>query len=478
MPKPNILFILSDQHSPHVLGSAGNPIINTPNLDKLASEGILFNNMYCQNPLCVPSRASLITGQYSKTTGIYDNMHIMQANITTLPRTLSKNGYKTCLIGKSHFNGEQFHGYQQRPYGDIYGQGHQPDPGREEKYGINGLGDVLGNSGASEIPIELTQTEICVAEACKWLQIHKSSQNEQPFMLSVHFDKPHFPIKPPEKFYEKYKGRLKLPDVKENLSQSPISFIKEGIAHNETGHHYGKDYDVQLQALEAYYGCVEWVDDAAGRIIDVLDYLGYRENTIVIYSSDHGEMGGEHGTWQKTLFYEASARVPAIIRWPGRIKPGSVTDEISGLLDMFPTICDAAGILIPETCEGMSLIPVIQGNRKLKRDGIFCESAVLRATNIAGCMYRTRKWKYCYYLDGSEELYDLEADPEEVNDLCSQPEIGDLIGGFRKIAIDFWKPEEYPERLARTPKMSREKHFYEFSNQFITGDGRIIDARP
>lgn len=476
--RPNILFILSDQHSPHVIGCGGNEIINTPRLDKLASEGVKFNNMYSQNPLCVPSRASLITGQYSKTTGIYDNMHIMQANITTLPRTLSENGYKTCLIGKSHFNGEQYHGYQQRPYGDLYGQGHQPDPGREKEFGINGLGDVLGNSGPSEMPIELTQTEICVAEACKWMQLHKSGGSEQPFMLSVHFDKPHFPIKPPKKYFDKYRGKLKLPIVHENLIESPIPFIKEGILHNETGHHYGKDYELQLRTLESYYGCVEWVDDAIGRIVDVLDYLGLAEDTIVIYSSDHGEMGGEHGTWQKTLFYEASARVPAIIRWPGMIEPGTETDEITGLLDMFPTICDAAEIQIPDTCEGLSLIPLMQKGAKLNREGVFSESAVLRATQIAGCMYRTDKWKYCYYIDGKEELYNLEADPDETNSLVSSVKFSKTLLEFRRITTEFWKPEEYLARLARTPIMSKEKHFYEFSNQFVTGDGRILDARP
>ena len=476
--RPNVLFILSDQHSPHVIGCGGNVIINTPNLDRLASEGMRFDNMYCQNPLCVPSRSSLMTGQYSKTTGIYDNMHIMQANITTLPRTLSENGYKTCLIGKAHFNGEQYHGYQQRPYGDIYGQAHQPDPGRLPEFGINGLGDVLGHSGPSEMPIELTQTEICVSEACKWLQLHKSGGSEQPFMLSVHFDKPHFPIKPPQKYNKKYKGRLSLPEEGEDLSKSSIPFIREGIAHNETGHHYGKDYDIQLRALEAYYGCVEWIDDAAGRIIEVLDYLGYKDDTLVIYSSDHGEMGGEHGTWQKTLFFEASSRVPMIIRWPGIINPGTETDEILGLIDLFPTICESAGIEIPDSCEGLSLIPLLAEGRSIEREGIFCESAVLRATEIAGCMYRNGDWKYCYYIDGSEELYNLTEDPGELKNLAKNDSFIAEVIKFRKIVKDFWKPEYYAERLARTPIMSKEKHFYEFSNQFTTGEGRVLDGRP
>jgi choline-sulfatase len=476
MKKPNILFILSDQHSPHVIGCGGNDIVNTPNLDRLASEGMYFDNMYCQNPLCVPSRASLITGQYSRSTGIYDNMHIMEANITTLPRTLSAAGYSTCLIGKSHFNGEQFHGYQQRPYGDLYGQGHQPDPQREPRFGINGLGDVLENSGPSEMPIELTQTEICVSEACKWLQIHKSAHEDQPFMLSVHFDKPHFPIKPPKKYFDKYHGRLELPGIPENYIESTVPFIKKAIAHNETGHHYGTDFDIQLKALEAYYGCVEWVDDAVGRIVETLDYLGFKENTIVIYSSDHGEMGGEHGTWQKTLFFDAAARVPMIIRWPGKVKAGIRTGEIAGLVDMFPTICEAAGLDIPTTCEGISLIDHLKENKALDREGIFSESAVLRATENAGCMYRTGQWKYCYYIDGTEELYNLYKDPDEfVNVALDNPE---MTAEFRKTTMEFWKPDEYAARLARTPIMSKEKHFYPYSNQFITGDGKILDARP
>jgi choline-sulfatase len=220
------------------------------------------------------------------------------------------------------------------------------------------------------------------------------------------------------------------------------------------------------------------VDNAVGRIVDVLDYLGYGDDTIVIYSSDHGEMGGEHGTWQKTLFYEAAARVPFIIRWPGVIEKGIEIDTIAGLIDMFPTICDAAGIETPDSCEGISLIPLLKDGITPERNGVFSESAVLRSTEIAGCMYRTGNHKYCYYIDGSEELFDLESDPEELRNLAKNPDFDEIITGYRKIAKDFWRPEEYMERLAATPIMCKEKHFYEFSNQFVTGDGRVLDARP
>jgi choline-sulfatase len=478
MPKrPNILFIMSDQHSPHVLGCGGNKTIATPSLDKLASEGAIFDNGYCQNPLCAPSRASVLTGRYSKSLGIYDNMQVLESNSLTFPRVLGKAGYRTCLIGKSHLNGEQFQGYQERPYGDLFGQAHQPDPRRLPEFGINGLGDVVGNHGASEIPDPLTQTEICVAEACKWMQLHTAQHPEQPFLLSVHFDKPHFPIRPPKRFQEKYEGRVELPKTPDNYLDGAVPFIREAIANNETGHHYGKDFDLQLGALESYYGCVEWVDDAVGRILEVLDYLGLTEDTLVIYTSDHGEMGGEHGTWQKSLFFEASAGVPFIMRWPGKIQAGTRRPEIVGLVDAFPTVCDAAGIDIPDTCEGKSLLPLFGGG-SIERDGIFSESAVLRKTEIAGCMYRTGPWKYAYYLDGNEELYNLEEDPEEWNNRASDRDCEDIVKTLRQKTTDFWEPDNYLERLRRTPIMSREKHFYEFSNQFITGTGAIIDGRP
>jgi choline-sulfatase len=475
--RPNILFLMSDQHSPHVLGCTGNDVIATPSLDRLAGQGMVFNQAYCQNPLCAPSRASVLTGRYSKEIGIYDNMHVMESNSLTFPRVLGKAGYRTCLIGKSHINGEQYQGYQQRPYGDLYGQAHQPDPKRLPEFGINGLGDVLGNHGASQIPDPLTQTEICVSEACKWLQLHTAQHPDQPFLLSVHFDKPHFPIRPPKRFQEKYEGRVSLPETPEGYLDGVVPFIRDAIAKNETGHHYGKDFDIQLGALESYYGCIEWVDDAVGRILEVLDYLDLTDDTIVIYTSDHGEMGGEHGTWQKTLFFDASARVPFIMRWPGRIAPGSNTSEITGLVDCFPTICEAAGIEIPESCDGVSLLPVMKGGT-MDREGVFSESAVLRKTDVAGCMYRTGPWKYAYYLDGSEELYNIEDDPGEWNNRADDPDCANVVKELRQKTVEFWEPDKYLKRLARTPIMSGEKHFYEFSNQFVTGDGSVVDGRP
>jgi choline-sulfatase len=473
--RPNILFVMSDQHSPRFLGFDGHPVVRTPHLDRLSREAVTFTNAYCQNPLCVPSRASLLTGRYCRNIGIYDNSDILEHNSPTFPRVLSAAGYRTCLIGKAHFNGQQFHGYQQRPYGDLFGQAHQPDPGRTDENGASGLVGWFENAGPTGIPLALTQTEICVAESAKWLQGHARLHPDQPFCLSVHFDKPHFPINPPEEYFEHYNGRVKLAERSADSSDSAVPFVRRLGAGSDVNQQL--DAAVHEKALAAYCGCVEWIDDAFGRIVNVLEYLGLSQNTIVIYSSDHGEMASEHGLWQKTAFFEASARVPLLVRWPEQAQAGTRCDQIVGLLDLFPTLCAAAGAPVPEVCDGVSLLPALQGS-DIGREGLFSESVVLGAPEHAGCMLRTGDLKYCRYLDAGEELYDLKADPGESVNLASDPRQASVVQSFRQQVEAFWEPEKQMERYRTCPRMAKEKHFYPYSNQFVSGDGTIVDAAP
>lgn len=476
--KPNILFILSDQHNASFMGCAGNELVNTPNLDMLASQGVLFENAYCQNPLCVPSRASMLTGRYSKDLGIYDNRHILESGSTTIPKVFAENGYKTCVIGKTHFNGEQYQGYQQRPYGDLYGQAHQPDPARTEPAPDSGLGDVLGNAGATGIPLPLTQTEICVAEAAKWLQTHAAQKDAQPFMLSVNFDKPHFPLRAPGRYYKKYAGKVTVPEVPADyLENSAVPFVKKAFEVNGAWAHYGKDKEIHEKALAAYYACIEWIDSAIGRILHVLEYLDLADDTIIIYASDHGEMAGDKGAWQKTVFFDASARVPLMMHWGSNFPAGKRCKAPVGLIDLFPTLCDLAGIPMPDDCGGVSLKPLLTGEGEIERKAIFSESVVLKVPEYAGCMMRSDKWKYCYYLDGTEELYDMEKDPGELFNIVSVYYYSDIVKEMNFELLKFWKPAEQTERYNKAPRMANEKHFYPYSNQFVL-DGTIVDAKP
>ena len=476
--RPNILFLLSDQHSPHFTGFAGHPFVQTPHLDRLAREGVSFDRAYCQSPLCCPSRASLASGRYCRDLGIYDNQHILESNGVTFPRVLGAAGYRTCVIGKTHFNGEQFQGYQERPYGDLFGQAHQPDPRRLPVRGDAGLGGVIEAAGPSGIPLPLTQTEICVAEASKWLQTHVAQRGGQPFCLSVHFDKPHFPICPPPDYFKRYEGRVHLPDLPPGFLEKEVPFVRAAMRSFGICDPERKDRAAHERTLAAYCGCIEWVDDAIGRVLATLDYLGLAENTLVIYSSDHGEMAGERGTWQKSVFYEASARLPLFMRLPGVTGAGGrrVAAPV-GLIDMFPTFCELAGTATPAECGGTSLLPLLRGGT-IARDAIFSESVVIKEPAHAGCMIRTGKWKYNTYLDGTEELYDLEADPGEWTNLAAVPANRAVRDELRRRVLAFWEPEKQLARYETRPRMSRQKHFYEFSNQFVLGDGAVIDARP
>jgi len=476
--RPNILFLLSDQHSPHFLGATGHLAVATPHLDRLARDGAIFTQAYCQSPLCAPSRASLLTGRYCRDLGIYDNQHILESNGVTFPRVLGSSGYRTCVIGKTHYNGEQFQGYQERPYGDLFGQAHQPDPCRLPERGDAGLGGVIEAAGPSGIPLPLTQTEICVAESTKWLQAHVAQRAGQPFCLSVHFDKPHFPICPPPAYFERYAGRVHLPDLPAGFLDREVPFVRAAMRNFGICDPERTNRAAHERALAAYCGCIEWVDDAVGRILATLDYLGLAENTLVIYASDHGEMAGERGTWQKSLFYEASARIPLLMRLPGAAESrGRRVDAPVGLIDMFPTFCHLAGAPTPAGCGGTSLLPLLRGE-SIARDAIYSESVVIKEPAHAGCMIRTGRWKYNTYLDGAEELYDLAADPGEWQNLAAAPAHRAVRNALRRRVLAFWEPEKQLARYEARPRMSRQKHFYEFSNQFLLGNGAVIDARP
>jgi choline-sulfatase len=469
----NILFLLSDQHEARTLGCAGNELVQTPNLDRLASQGVLFDNAYCNNPLSCPSRCSLITGRYSRDIGIYENQDILEPYSVTFPRILNAAGYRTCLIGKHHFNGEQFHGFRDRPYGDFFGQAHQPDPPRDLKAGGSGLGGLVDNTGPTGIPLPLTQTEICVAEAAKWLQIHTEISPQQPFCLCVNFDKPHFPMRAPAHLFEKYDGKVPVPKLPPGYYERAVPIVRRAMDV------FGQSQKNEARALAAYYACIEWVDDAVGRLLGVLDYLGLRQDTLVIYSSDHGELGGDHGAWNKSLFFESSARVPLIIAGPQVRQAGTTCRAPASLVDLFPTFCEAANTPAPADCSGQSLLPLLDGRESTwTRDEIYSETVFYGVPELAGCMIRSGQWKYCYYLDGSEELYNLESDPGEWNNLAKDTNQVAVAEELRRKVVNFWEPEKQLDRVRNTPKVRLHKHNYPWSNQFLCGNGTIVDAKP
>ncbi len=483
--KPNVLFFFSDQHSVHHIGAYGAETVRTPTLDRLAGEGYRFDNCYCQSPLCVPSRSSLFSGKYVKDILTYENDCILDTSRhVPFPKLLSAAGYRSCVIGKQHINGEQFMGFKQRPYGDYYGQGHQPDPYRDadERQGKSGLGEVRNGgyfelAGPSGIPEFQISDNIISYEAVKWMQEHKELHEEEPFFLMLNFPKPHWPYNPPSCYYDLYKDAVHNEALDESLWETDVPYIQN--LRKQWGVTSGKKADMD-KALAAYLGCITHIDALMGSIIESLEYLGFSEDTMIVYSTDHGDMAGEHNLWQKGCFYEGSAGVPLIIKMPGDYPGGKTIEANTGLIDLYPTFLDICGIDADGDDElgGISLLPLIEGSGSPDRDTVFSEIGWRTFAGDAGCMVKKGNLKYNYYLESAHELYDLDHDPDERNNLIGSAEYAEAEKDLKKTVIDFFEPDRFDFRYSSQLRFQQQKFRHTYSNQYLLNNGTIIDARP
>ncbi len=479
----NIIFIFSDQHNPKFTGYEGHEFVLTPNLDRLAQQGIRFSNAYTSNPLCVPARYSMLSGQYCRDLCVYSNQSVPSVNVPSFAGYLSQNGWETALIGKAHFvGGEQFCGYKERAYGDFLGIAHQTDPYRgANKYlegpgggGNHPVGGAFKLAGPSGIPEFQTAENIITHEAVKWLQIHRSVNRENPFLLSVHYPKPHFPYQPPARWFEKYreaaKGRTKVYGEAEMSDSLPIHY-----KHWKHFMGYEAKQEELDRTLAGYAGNVSYMDECIGHLLDSIEHLGYMEDTVIIYSSDHGEMAGKHGLWHKQIFYEDSVRVPMIISGPG-IERGKVRNNLISLVDMFPTLCDLAGLDIPDHCAGKSIVPLLNAPEDWSERMVFSETAW--HPGIAGCMVRQGPWKYCWYTDNTNELYNVEQDVNELHNLNTNPEYKDITNHLKKAVIEFFQPQNLEERLNALAKTHGKGNVHDVAMQYNLPDGSQVDAWP
>lgn len=479
----NILFIFSDQHNPKFTGYEGHDFISTPNLDWLVQQGVCFTNAYTSNPICVPARYSMLSGLYCKDICVYDNGTVPAPDMPSFARHFSEAGWRTCLIGKAHFTGnDQFRGYQERPYGDFLGIGHQTDPYRganPELEGTGGCGNhPVGGSfklaGPSGIPEFLTAENIITHEAVKWLQVHRAAHQDKPFLLSVQYPKPHFPYQPPVRWFERYKecvkGRAHILTEEEIRGRLPV--------HQEHWKHYlgyGPAQDEMDRALAGYAGNVSYMDENIGRLLDSVKHLGYMDNTVIIYSSDHGEMAGAHGLWHKQMFYEESARIPLIFAGPG-IGRSEKRHNVVSLIDIFPTLCALAGFPIPNHCAGKSLVPFLSMPGDLDNNRMIFSEIAWRP-ECQGAMARYGPWKYCWYIDGTDELYNLEKDPGEINNRVNDTNIADIRDKLQKSLLEFWQPGNLKQRLQALPKVLG-KGEYAVAMQYCLPGGAWVDAWP
>ncbi|HEX9997050.1 MAG TPA: sulfatase-like hydrolase/transferase [Abditibacterium sp.] len=444
--RPNVLWICTDQQRFDTLGCYGNPFVKTPNLDRLAASGAIFDRAYCQNPLCTPSRASLLTGRYPRTTRARQNGQCVPAEETLVTRILDQAGYTCGLSGKLHLSpcDPRICPVRERRIDDGYSEfywshhpdGHWPKGDYNEWLRDHGLKygrESFGKSRYVETSMtpEFHQTTWCAQKAIDFLE--EEAQSGFPWLFSVNIYDPHHPFDPPLEFLQPYLDRLDeipLPNyIEGELENKPVfQSIDHGGAYGGNADLYPFDQMIEADhrlIRAAYWAMCDLIDVQVGRLMDALEKSGQLENTIVIFQSDHGEMLGDHGIYLKgPHFYEAATRVPLIISWPGHIKTQR-TSALVELVDIAPTLLDAVGLRVDEGMQGRSLWPLLTGQVEADhhRDSVYCEH--YGTTHHApdqksayGTMIRTHNFKLTrFHGESGGELYDLERDPDETHNL-------------------------------------------------------------
>ncbi len=426
--RPNILLIISDEHNASVLGCYGNKIARTPNLDSIAAKGVVFDNCYTPSPLCVPSRLAITACKYASRVSAWNNSCKLPADIPSLPRLMNAAGYESFLCGKMHYDATCRYGFTEivptgnnahmtgkgsrRKADDLTSKGQ--DSARYDDFRVGNQSGILGHD------------QKVTAGVVDFLKNRKPG--EKPFFLLAGYLAPHFPLIVPEKYYLHFKDKVPMPEIPPGFLDSlPLNYkhLRVGVAMDNV------PPEIVKKGRELYYGLTEWLDDEVGKVLASLQASAAANNTVVIYTTDHGEGMGEHGLWWKNAMYDQSARVPLVISWPDRWKGGQHRAGACSLLDVVQTVADIGGSQPPSDWNGSSLIPWLNDPNLKWKDLAVSE---YYAHNIASgyAMIRMGQYKYVYHNapdsqhPAERELYDLKADPGEFRNLAKQPEMGSL----------------------------------------------------
>lgn len=439
---PNVLWIMSDEHSPYVLGCYGDPVVQTPNIDSLAAKGVRFANAYCQNPLCVPSRSALMTGRYCYELGAWDNGSRLPEDVRTMGHHFAEADYITGASGKMHIVGKDKRlGYKLRPLGDAGADAIWK--AAEDVRKVAGAICQPAVAGPSDDPLETFQDYQATQAAIRMLKENR----DRPFMFWVSYIFPHFPFVSPAVYYDRYRGRMRLPKV----SQEEISRLPVYLQRYREQHQWATLTDKQiLTARAAYYGNVNFIDDEVGKLLKALDELRVRDNTIIVYTTDHGEMLGEHGLWRKNCFYEGSVRVPVIISFPKALPQGKVVNEVVEQFNLFATISELCGLPKPKNISARSMLRLIRGEETQWREVAFSEYEA-HPLGSSNRMIRTRRWKYNWFELNAPQLFDMKDDPGELHNLADTPEGKKVIAELEKLVPEGWKgrPRKTRQRVGR-----------------------------
>lgn len=428
----------------------GHRTVKMPHLARLAEGGTVFDNAYCNFPLCVPSRASMLAGRYANAIGVWDNAAEMSAATPTVAHCLRALGYHTVLCGKMHFIGpDQVHGFDERIVTDIYPSNFAwtPDWIAGERYRPTGINmRAVVDSGICVRGLQIDYDEEVEFAGVQKLHDLARFNRDSPFMLWVSFTHPHSPYITTREYWERYADdEIDMPAVpafqldEMDVMSRWLHYAHGGDLHEVTDEHI-------RTARHAYYGMCSYVDDKVGRLLDTVDALGLGDDTVIIFTSDHGEMLGERGMWFKQAFYEWSARVPLIVNIPG-LQARERANELVSLVDLLPTMLDVAGAHGAEigngaiTPDGHSLLPLMaRANKNHQWDN----SVISEYTGegvVAPCrMARRDNCKFIHTHGHPDLLYDLSADPQELTNRIGDPAYAKIESDLRHLVLHNWDP--------------------------------------
>lgn len=452
MSRPNILVIQADQMTALVLSAYGKPYAITPNIDKIVAKGTLFANSYCNNPVCGPSRASMMTGRLPSDVGVYDNGAEFLPSEPTFAHYLRMQGYKTVLAGKMHFVGpDQLHGFEERVTTDIYpsdfawtADWEQTD----EPYApsVMSLLSVV-EAGYCERNLQIDYDEEVYQAAKQEMYNHARSTDERPFMLHVSFTQPHNPFVAGKKYWDMYEG-VDIPEL-------DVPHIPYGKRDPWSQRYYltirQDEFDITPEQLynarRGYLAMVTHIDEMIGGLVETLESTGQLDNTYIFITSDHGEMLGERGMWYKFNPYEGSVRVPLIAQGPG-IKAGHREEALTSLVDLLPTFTDIAsdgtfdGFAAPY--DGRSLLNLPERGSEddkifieFNGEGLYAPALIMIKGNLKLVHSRT----------DPKMLFDLEKDPLELNNLADDPAHQDALNAMFAEMQERWDEDDLDQKI-------------------------------
>lgn len=422
--QPNILFIIADQLAAQFLSAYGHGLVKTPKLDRLAKAGVVFDNAYSSSPLCAPARATIMNGLLPSRTGVYDNAAEFPSSIPTWAHYLRLQGYQTCLSGKMHFVGpDQLHGLQERLTTDIYPADFGWTPNwrlKQERidWWYHNMTSVL-QPGIAEITNQLEFDDEVAFLAVRKIYDYARFTPDKPFCLMASFTHPHDPYAARAKYWNLYEdGDIDLPRV-------------GAMSHGDLDAHSRRLYDVSAMqeytvtegdiraARHGYYANISYIDDLVGQLLDALEATGKLENTIIVFTSDHGDFLGERGLWYKMSYLEPAAHVPLIISAPKHFNARRVKEPVT-LADILPTIVDLAmqgkGRLARDI-DGRSLYPLLTGAAE-NPDATAWGEYLAEGTMAPMYMLRRGPWKFIHCPTDPDQLFNLVDDPNELNNLA------------------------------------------------------------